>query len=983
MVLDMESDDSRASSPSNSSESRSNSPTNDKEDIAMDQDQAEESGGGPTLDRSARAPSTSSSSSNSSSSSSRSEVSKKQKKSSSSSSGSASGSSSSSGSSSEDEPDQEQEQEQERLPEQQQQQQALQNEPEPESEPAQAESESAPVTPAEAEQPGSPSAKSQPSSFLSSVRSRSNSPQLYNQAAVDLNISHEDLSDVSDIEADEKRSPSKNSPQRADEDEDGAISNDSLPAVDEEDEVQQELPKQNGKAASGDEENEKSSKETKSDEAANGRTSASALEEDLVKTHDDDALDFEAEEGECAEPVKQPPSESKANETNQAKSTTKVPDDDDDDGEVDCDEDDADDKDKRKDSAGNGSLEEGEEAKDKEGSASSSPSKRKKEEEELEEGEVSDEDEKRPEETEPKPVCRFYTRGQCTWGMSCRFLHPGVTDKGNYTMFESLVRSVPMQGGSAAAVAAGAGPSIAAARAGAGAYSAHPSAAAEYHDYRNERPALHHRPALLHAPSIYGAHAHDTRPLLPDGAPVVVENAWERGLRTAKEMMRKANKRKEQDMDFEDKKMNLTLSPDEMEKDSYYLKDRGGSSARSPPPPSASAREPPLNPLSMPISMHPHAVGHANPRALLPLQYSVYGPPPDRYGRSQYMPPQFEDVDAYGRMARYRELPPHRMPHYEDDRRSRPTREVIVQRVEAAGRGDEWSDPWMRSKSIGRGSYDREDRRRRDRRSYSSNSSYSTSNSSQSDSSSDSSRSSSPSEHKRRYGGSSHKLAGTSASSRRHGGRAARSPSQIPRRPRHSSKGSLSPSYKRPALDKRGTGLSPATKRKKMSSPAPKLRRRRSSSTSDSDSSDTSYSESESGSSSSDSSSGSRDTPQKRVRATDKALNERKLIKKPAEQATKKRSPISIEIKKTSNMVGVSALASPNNSVDSDKEKEHGNGTGKDKEKDHSKDKEKDVKEKDKDGGKDKDGKKSRREELLKQLRAVEDAIAKKRSKLN
>jgi len=299
-----------------------------------------------------------------------------------------------------------------------------------------------------------------------------------------------------------------------------------------------------------------------------------------VKTHDDDALDFEAEEGECAEPVKYPPSENKANETNQAKTTTKVPDDDDDDGEVDCDEDDADDKDKRKDSAGNGSLEEGEEAKDKEGSASSSPSKRKKEEEELEEGEVSDEDEKRPEETEPKPVCRFYTRGQCTWGMSCRFLHPGVTDKGNYTMFESLVRSVPMQGGSAAAVAAGAGPSIAAARAGAGAYSAHPSAAAEYHDYRNERPALHHRPALLHAPSIYGAHAHDTRPLLPDGAPVVVENAWERGLRTAKEMMRKANKRKEQDMDFEDKKMNLTLSPDEMEKDSYYLKDRGGSSAR-------------------------------------------------------------------------------------------------------------------------------------------------------------------------------------------------------------------------------------------------------------------------------------------------------------------------------------------------------------------------------------------------------------------
>lgn len=56
--------------------------------------------------------------------------------------------------------------------------------------------------------------------------------------------------------------------------------------------------------------------------------------------------------------------------------------------------------------------------------------KEEKQEEELEEGEVTDEDEVRPEETEPRPVCRFFSRGQCTWGASCRFLHPGVTDKG-------------------------------------------------------------------------------------------------------------------------------------------------------------------------------------------------------------------------------------------------------------------------------------------------------------------------------------------------------------------------------------------------------------------------------------------------------------------------------------------------------------------------------------------------------------------------
>lgn len=50
----------------------------------------------------------------------------------------------------------------------------------------------------------------------------------------------------------------------------------------------------------------------------------------------------------------------------------------------------------------------------------------------------------------------------------------------------------------------------------------------------------------------------------------VVESAWERGLRTAKEMMRKAIKRKEQDMDFEEKKMNLTLAQDELDKENGY-----------------------------------------------------------------------------------------------------------------------------------------------------------------------------------------------------------------------------------------------------------------------------------------------------------------------------------------------------------------------------------------------------------------------------
>jgi len=30
----------------------------------------------------------------------------------------------------------------------------------------------------------------------------------------------------------------------------------------------------------------------------------------------------------------------------------------------------------------------------------------------------------------PRETCRFYQRGNCTWGDRCRFIHPGVNDKG-------------------------------------------------------------------------------------------------------------------------------------------------------------------------------------------------------------------------------------------------------------------------------------------------------------------------------------------------------------------------------------------------------------------------------------------------------------------------------------------------------------------------------------------------------------------------
>lgn len=331
--------------------------------------------------------------------------------------------------------------------------------------------------------------------------------------------------------------------------------------------------------------------------------------------------------------------------------------------------------------------------------------------EELEEGEVTDDDEKRPEETEPKPICRFYTRGQCTWGMSCRFLHPGVTDKGNYTMFD-MIR--PGDSG----------------RGGGGGIGIPPP-----DPYRMERlPPVHAAAvaAAVHHPAAYGmavlGHHHHPRiaPVVVATAaiaePLSAESPWERGLRNAKEMLRKANQRKEQDMDFDDKKMNLSMTPDEimLEKDhlvpgggALYERDRDRLSIeRSPPPGMGYDRR----------GGGGGGIGSGGPLSGMSGNVGAGGydsKPIPRIAPAAY------DEDPFGRTTqRYRELPAHRMPHYEDERRVRPVREVIVQRAEpTSGRGgDEWNDPWMRSKSPGR-----EKRMRRDRRSFSSRSSYSSS----------------------------------------------------------------------------------------------------------------------------------------------------------------------------------------------------------------------------------------------------------------
>lgn len=168
-----------------------------------------------------------------------------------------------------------------------------------------------------------------------------------------------------------------------------------------------------------------------------------------------------------------------------------------------------------------------------------------------------------------------------------------------------------------------------------------PGTGPQYHDYRSERPPLAHHPYGGGAGAAAGGGAAggggpNNR---PTPAEPVVESAWERGLRTAKEMMRKANKRKEQDMDFEDKKMNLSASQDELERDNYYIRERT--------PPELS---PPTYPRQAP---HHVAAGGA------------YSPPPKYAARMA--PAPYEEDPYAARAMRYRELPPHRMPHFEDE----------------------------------------------------------------------------------------------------------------------------------------------------------------------------------------------------------------------------------------------------------------------------------------------------------------------------
>ncbi|KAM9815089.1 zinc finger CCCH domain-containing protein 18 isoform 4-T4 [Syngnathus typhle] len=148
----------------------------------------------------------------------------------------------------------------------------------------------------------------------------------------------------------------------------------------------------------------------------------------------------------------------------------------------------------------------------------------------LEEGEVKDPSDRK---IRPRPICRFFIKGNCTWGMNCRFIHPGVNDKGNYSLITKP-------------------------------------------DIFSPNGAQPGGPVPLIPNNSWAAPAVEELPPPPPPVEPPVESAWERGVRHAKEILKKATIRKEQEPDFEEKCFNVTIGEDEREfdKENEFFRDR-------------------------------------------------------------------------------------------------------------------------------------------------------------------------------------------------------------------------------------------------------------------------------------------------------------------------------------------------------------------------------------------------------------------------
>ena len=148
-----------------------------------------------------------------------------------------------------------------------------------------------------------------------------------------------------------------------------------------------------------------------------------------------------------------------------------------------------------------------------------------------------------------RTLCKFFYRGKCNFGKDCKFLHPGENDRPRYRK-----KNLPAQNHGAAP---------------------------------NGNPASNEGAPT--APPA-GAPVRDMREMLnarvqPDGAPLPpppppgyappvppMESAWERGLRMAKERLKKAKLKTATETNLEEKKANLAVLTDDL--NTRHMKDK-------------------------------------------------------------------------------------------------------------------------------------------------------------------------------------------------------------------------------------------------------------------------------------------------------------------------------------------------------------------------------------------------------------------------
>ncbi|XP_077559852.1 uncharacterized protein LOC144174819 [Haemaphysalis longicornis] len=243
----------------------------------------------------------------------------------------------------------------------------------------------------------------------------------------------------------------------------------------------------------------------------------------------------------------------------------------------------------------------------------------------------------------PQRTCRFFNKGQCTWGSSCRFIHPGINDRGNYNMFASEPKPQQQH------------------------HMPPPAGRAPVGAMRSGAPPQDFLRFLGPPMPFMGPGG--------SGLPPIV-SAWERGLQHAKELKKRASRRKEQEPDFEEKRLNLvpschdqTQTQDERDKENDFYK------TNAVPLPFQGAIIPYVRPFGPPAAFpRPYRGGRRGDDRREEFYGSGY-PHGPRPFRPHWGGPE---RDLRWHEERFPNAPPPPMA------RSRP---------------DEWRDPWRRSKT--------------------------------------------------------------------------------------------------------------------------------------------------------------------------------------------------------------------------------------------------------------------------------------------